>query len=62
MNGEKIKLLRKEQRLSQEELARKANISRATLSFIENGLSENVALGTLRKLANALNVSIKDFL
>lgn len=47
--------------MSQDELAKSSNVSRATISFIENGTTDDVKLGTLRKLAKALQVAITDF-
>lgn len=61
MNGQKIRQLREEKKMSQDELAKSSNVSRATISFIENGTADDVKLGTLRKLAKALQVAITDF-
>lgn len=61
MNGQKIRQLREEKKMSQDELAKSSNVSRATISFIENGAADDVKLGTLRKLAKALQVAITDF-
>ena len=54
MDGEKIKQTRESLKMSQEELSEKSGVSRATISKIENGLTEVVKLETLSKLANAL--------
>jgi transcriptional regulator with XRE-family HTH domain len=53
--GKAIKELRKEQGLSQEVLAKKAAITQAALSQIENG--KRPGTGTLRKISTALDVS-----
>ncbi len=53
--GETVLLWRLEHRLSQEVLAKRANISRPNLSAIERGKRE-VSLKTLRSLAFALEV------
>jgi transcriptional regulator with XRE-family HTH domain len=45
--GQTIKELRKERKLSQEELAKQSNISRATLSKLENGYIANISIVTL---------------
>ncbi|HHH21174.1 MAG TPA: XRE family transcriptional regulator [Nitratifractor sp.] len=45
--GQTIKKLRKERKLSQEELAKQSNISRATLSKLENGYIANISIVTL---------------
>lgn len=53
-----IKKLRKEQHLSQEELARKASITYSTLIKIESGLNKNPTLETLTKIAAAFGVKL----
>ncbi|MFM0487355.1 helix-turn-helix domain-containing protein [Paraburkholderia graminis] len=55
--GKRIKLLRIERDLSQEDLSHEANIGRAAVSAIENGTS-NPTLLTLVALANVLDVSL----
>ena len=50
----KIKEFRKELNMSQEELANKAGISRATLSKLESGRNVEVSTNTLSKIADAL--------
>jgi len=55
-----IKKLRKEHRLSQEELAKKAGITYSTLIKIESGLNKNPTLETLTKIANAFKVKIDE--
>ena len=49
--------IRKEKRLTQEGLARKANISYHTVIKLESGGIKNPKVGTLLKLAEALDVS-----
>lgn len=56
--GERIKKLRNEKVLTQEELARKAGIPYATLMKIENGQVKNPTVGTLKKIADALEVTV----
>lgn len=58
--GARIKQLREEQGLTQEELAAKAHSDAATLSKIESG-KRNITLETLGFLLVALDVSPKDF-
>lgn len=53
--------LRKKQRLSQEQLAKKANIPRSTLTYIESGDS-NPSLSNLVKLSSALQVSLEELI
>lgn len=57
----KLKILREQQGLSQEELAAKAGISRVTVSLLETGSEDNAKTKTLLKLAKALNVSMEAF-
>lgn len=53
-----FKKARKSKGISQEELARKANINRTTLSKIESGL-RNATIDTLMRLARALDMSLE---
>ena len=59
--GEKIKMLRKAQEMTQDKLAELSGLSRQTIISIESGKAENVTTGTLEALAKALGVSVKDF-
>lgn len=54
----RVKELREKKNLTQEELAKRANISRATISGIENGTFTVIKTDTLRKLADALGVKV----
>ncbi|HHK1499584.1 TPA: helix-turn-helix domain-containing protein [Streptococcus pyogenes] len=54
--------MRKIQRLSQEELAEKAQVSRSIISFLETGKEKDVKLFTLTRIAKALNCKVEDFL
>lgn len=58
--GMRMKELRKNADLSQEELAEKAEISSKYISRIEMG-QHFPSIDTLVKLADALNVELKDF-
>ncbi len=58
--GSKIKELRKEQGLTQEELAKKADIPYATLLKIENDKVMNPTITTLKKISVALSTTIDD--
>ena len=53
-----IKKLRNQKKLSQDKLARLADIPYNTLIKIESGRSNNPTFETLSKLADALGVSI----
>lgn len=56
-----LKEIREREKMSQDELAEKANVSRTTISLIENGRETTVKLRTLQRLAQALNVKVSDF-
>lgn len=54
--GEKIRILRKEKGLTQEDLAEKSNLQDSYISGVENG-DRNISLLTLEKIIKALDVS-----
>lgn len=54
--------LRKERRLTQEGLARKANISYHTLIKLESGRIKNPTIGTIIKLTKVLSVDINELI
>lgn len=58
----KIREYRKKNKLTQEELSKKAGVSRAILSRLETGAVTTTTTTTLIKLADALNVTVKDIL
>jgi DNA-binding XRE family transcriptional regulator len=57
--GERIKKLRKERELTQEDLARAVGISRMQMNRIESDVSKP-GLETLMRLADVLGVSLRD--
>lgn len=57
--GERIREIRKEKGLSQEELAHKADLHRTYIGMIERA-EKNITLVNIEKIANALEISIKD--
>lgn len=59
--GGAIKARREELRMSQEELANLSNVSRATISALENGKCDNVLVGTLVAISKALDTTIDNF-
>ncbi len=57
--GDKVRELRKEKGLSQEELSFKADLHRTYIGMIERA-EKNITLANIEKIANALNVDIKE--
>lgn len=60
MLADNIKKLRKQHKLSQEELAKKSEITYSTLIKIESGANANPTLKTVCKIAKAFNITIDD--
>lgn len=60
MLAQNIRRLRHKKGLSQEKLARLADISTVTLVKIESGAAKEPTITTVVKIAVALNVSIDD--
>ena len=58
--GVNVQRLRRENHLSQEELAHRAAMHQTYLSGIEGG-KRNPSVGVLERIANALNVDIAEF-
>ena len=57
----RVKEIREQKNMSQEELERLSGISRQTISAIENEkVRENVKAGTLLAIANALKTTVDD--
>ena len=59
--GERVREIRKEKGLSQEELAHKADLHRTYIGMIERA-EKNITLINIEKIANALEVDIKELL
>lgn len=59
--GEKVREIRKEKGLSQEELAHKADLHRTYIGMIERA-EKNITLINIGKIANALNIDNKELL
>lgn len=57
--GNRIRKLRKDKNLSQEELSFKANLHRTYIGMIERG-EKNITLLNIEKIAKALDINIKD--
>ena len=57
--GERVRKIRKEKELSQEEFAHKADLHRTYIGMIERA-EKNITLVNIEKIANALDVAIKE--
>ncbi len=57
--GDKVRKLRNDLGISQEELAYRANLHRTYIGMIERA-EKNITLINIEKIADALNVEIKD--
>ena len=57
--GERVRELRKEKGLSQEELADKADVHRTYVGMIERG-EKNITIVNIQKIAKALGVGIRE--
>jgi len=62
MIGDNIKKLRKKKSLSQDNLARLANIPYTTLTKIESNVVKKPSVQNVAKIAKALNVNIEKLL
>ena len=60
--GDKIKQLRNKQGLTQDELARKADLPYTTLTKIETNVITKPSIQTVMKIANGLGVSLDDLM
>ncbi|OIO52133.1 MAG: hypothetical protein AUJ11_00930 [Parcubacteria group bacterium CG1_02_44_65] len=58
--AKRIESLRRKRSLSQEKLARLADVSNNTIINIEAGINDNPTIETLRKIAKAFNVSVEE--
>ena len=57
-----LRKLREAKKLSQERLARLADVANNTIVKIEAGKNKNPTLDTLKKIAKALEVSVDDLI
>jgi transcriptional regulator with XRE-family HTH domain len=60
--GDILKRRRTALGLTQVELAKKAKVAQSQISQIENEVSDNVTIGNLRSLAEALDCAVVDLL
>jgi len=60
MLSENIKKIRKKKGLSQDKLAKVADVTHTTLVKIESGANDNPTIKTLKKIADALGVTLDE--
>ena len=60
--GKTIRRYRQDKEMSQEALARAANLSLPTIVKIESGETPNPSIDTVQKIARAFGVSIDDLM
>jgi len=60
--GDKIKLLRNKQGLTQDELARKSDLPYTTLTKIETDVITKPSIQTVMKIAKGLGISLDDLM
>ena len=60
--AKKVKRLREKSGLSQEKLARLADVSNNTIINIEAGKQNNPTIDTLKKVARAMNVPVEELI
>ena len=56
--GYRIKDLREEKGMTQEDLSEKSGVSRGTISALENGIERTTTTKTLLKIAKALETTV----
>lgn len=62
MLSENIKKYRKQKNLSQDKLAKLADVTHTTLVKLESGVNDNPTVKTLKKIAYVLGISIDKLL
>jgi len=60
--GKNIKKYRKRAGISQDVLSKKANLAFHTIAKIESGATPNPTIETVKKIADALGVSLDDLM
>ena len=53
-----LRNVRRQLDVTQEDLAKKSGVSRATISYLESGAATDTTVGTLTKLAEALGIEV----
>jgi len=62
MLSENIKIFRNQKGLSQDKLAKLADVTLTTLVKLESGANDNPTIKTLKKIADALEISIDELI
>jgi len=62
MIGDNVQIIRRQKGLTQDKLARKADIPYATLTKLESNVVKKPSVQTVAKIARALEVQIEDLL
>lgn len=62
MLGENIKKIRKKRNLTQDKLARLADIPYTSITKIETGVIKSPSVQTVAKIAKALNISLDELI
>ena len=62
MIGDNVQIIRRQKGLTQDKLARKADIPYATLTKLESNVVKKPSVQTVAKIAQALEVQIEDLL
>lgn len=57
-----IATIRKESKMTQAELSERSGVGRVTISRLESGELKETTIGTLSKLADALDVSVDELI
>lgn len=60
--GKNIKKHRKRLNISQDKLSKLANVTVHTITKIESGITSDPRIETVKKIANALKISIDDLI
>mgnify|MGYP003292697856 CR=1 FL=1 len=55
-----LRAVRRQKDITQNELAKKSGVSRATISYLESGVATDATVSTLTKLASALGISVRE--
>ncbi|MBD3272359.1 MAG: helix-turn-helix domain-containing protein [Elusimicrobia bacterium] len=59
---ENVKKIRKKKGISQDKLAKLADVTHTTLVKIEAGVNDNPTIKTMKKIAHALDVTVNDLI